>query len=91
MRFLSATCCAALISACQISAPGAPAVAPKLGPECTGPGPGNFNGAPLTAAVIAGIPQQFEQDRVILRAVLDGSATADQVQFAKMCHGLTVR
>lgn len=86
------------LCACQLSAPAAPVSAPsaaapttpEIGANCTGPSRGNFNGARLSADLIAQIPRQFAQDRAILRAVLDGKGTAEQQRFARMCHGVTI-
>lgn len=85
---------AAGLAACQLTVPGAPAptagATPPIGPECTGPGPGNFNGARLTQDVIAQIPRQFANDRTALAAVLAGRGTPEQIAFARKCHGLTI-
>lgn len=89
IRFLPALM---LLAACQLSLPGnaphSPASLPPIGPECTGPGAGNFNDAPLTPALIASIPRQFAADRAALQAVLDGRADAQTRRFARLCHGV---
>lgn len=88
------------LSACSLQLPGAGAPPPAapvasnlplpaIGPECTGPGPGNFNGAHLTQALVNSVPRQFAADRAALQRVLDGRADAATREFARACHGVT--
>lgn len=85
----------AALAGCQMATPTAApttgtGTTPVIGPECTGPSSRNFNGAKLSRDIIAQIPRQFAEDRTVLTAVLDGRGTAEQIEFARKCHGLTI-